>query len=266
MSAQPDTEQRQGALASRTRRRVLAALNESPHPLDAAAVAERFGIHVTTARFHLEQLEDAGLVERTVQREGQRGRPRVLFSAVPDAHTEDAHTEDALRQLTGVLVDALAHDADGGRARARYAGERWSHAFSDDASADVDDTSPLLRIFERLGFDPVVRDGATSAERLGDAASGKRLGDAGDEPDILTKPAFAATYETSAPNDRVIELRGCPFRDAAVEHPEVVCSAHRGLLDGTVERLGHDTGEATLLPFVEPELCLVRLRGSLAAG
>jgi predicted ArsR family transcriptional regulator len=224
-SEQSQSEQRQGALASRTRRRVLAVLEESPLPLDAAAIAERFGIHVTTARFHLEQLEDAGLVERVVQRGGQRGRPRVLFRAAPDAHTEDA-----LRQLNSVLVDALAHDSDGGRSRARDAGERWSHAFADQADAGTDDADPLLRIFERLGFEPEERD------------------------------------ERPEPAQRVIELRGCPFRDAAAEHPEVVCSAHRGLLDGTIERLGHDAGEATLLPFVEPELCLVQLRGSLASG
>jgi predicted ArsR family transcriptional regulator len=225
MPAQLDTEQRQGALASRTRRRVLGVLGESPNPLDAAAIAERFGIHVTTARFHLEQLEDAGLVERVVHRGGQRGRPRVLFRAVPDAHTEDA-----LRQLNSVLVDALTHDADGGRSRARDAGERWSHAFADQADDGTDDADPLLRIFERLGFEPEERD------------------------------------ERPEPAQRVIELRGCPFRDTAAEHPEVVCSAHRGLLDGTIQRLGHDAGEATLLPFVEPELCLVHLRGSLAAG
>jgi predicted ArsR family transcriptional regulator len=228
------SEQRQGALASRTRRRVLAVLEESPLPLDAAAIAERFGIHVTTARFHLEQLEDASLVERIVQRAGQRGRPRVLFRAAPDAHTEDA-----LRQLNSVLVDALAHDSDGGRSRARDAGERWSHAFADQADAGTDDADPLLRIFHRLGFEPEER-----SER--------------------TESAQRREHPESA--ERVIELRSCPFRDAATEHPEVVCSAHRGLLDGTVERLGHDVGEATLLPFVEPELCLVQLRGSLAAG
>jgi len=248
MSAHSDTEQRQGALASRTRRQVLAQLTEAPHPLDAATVAEHFGIHVTTARFHLEQLENAGLVERTLQRAGQRGRPRVMFSAVPTAPIEDA-----LRQLNSVLVDALTHDSDGGRARARDAGERWSTAYRDQPDDGADDTSPLLRIFERLGFEPELRD----AGELRDAST------TGGGP-VLDSDAAADGDSTG--HNRIIALRGCPFRDAAAEHPEIVCSVHRGLLEGTIGRLGHDSREATLHPFVEPELCLVQLRGALAAG
>lgn len=50
-----------------------------------------------------------------------------------------------------------------------------------------------------------------------------------------------------------IRLRACPFRASARVHPEVVCSVHQGL----VEQLSDTT--VTLLPFVEPELCLIRL-------
>ena len=245
MSAQPDAEQRQGALASRTRRQVLAALGDASEPLDAAAIAKRFNIHVTTARFHLEQLESAGFIERHVQRAGQRGRPRVVFTT-----SAAVHTEDALRQLNSVLVDALAHDVDGGRSRARVAGERWSREYDDMPNVGADDSGPLVRIFDRLGFKPEMRDDPL--------------------PDDLTSadaaPDTSATdVPVSADRDRILELHGCPFRDAAVEHPEVVCSAHRGLLEGTIQRLGHEVGEATLYPFVEPELCVVRLRGALAS-
>jgi predicted ArsR family transcriptional regulator len=32
-----------------------------------------------------------------------------------------------------------------------------------------------------------------------------------------------------------IALRGCPFRDLLEEHRELVCTVHRGLLEGMLE-------------------------------
>ena len=52
------------ALASEPRRRVLALLTESIGPLDVATVAAGIGLHVTTARFHLEQIGRASGRER----------------------------------------------------------------------------------------------------------------------------------------------------------------------------------------------------------
>jgi predicted ArsR family transcriptional regulator len=221
-------DEQHAALASPIRREVLSALDNASAPLDASAIAEQFNVHVTTARFHLEQLERAGLVRRVVQREGSRGRPRIAFEAAPRSQDEDA-----LRQLNSVLIDALASDPDGGRDRARAAGERWSSAYENEtADHTVDTVEPLMRIFDQLGFEPEL--------------------DADSLPSDEGQP------------QRVLALHGCPFRDLAVEHPDVVCSAHRGLMEGTLRHLGRDASDATLRPFVEPDLCTVLLRGSLA--
>jgi predicted ArsR family transcriptional regulator len=59
---------RHAALASEPRRRVLGLLTAAAGPLDAVTVSTSIGLHVTTARFHLEQLEAAGLVERRIHR------------------------------------------------------------------------------------------------------------------------------------------------------------------------------------------------------
>lgn len=132
------------------RRQVLALLLTSDRPMDARAVAGGIGLHVTTARFHLEQLERAGLVRRTVERAGQRGRPRILFIAAPGAREDGAQ-----RELTEVLAGALVEDADGGRARAVRAGEEWSRNYEDELHAVSDPSAaPLVRMLDRLGFDP----------------------------------------------------------------------------------------------------------------
>lgn len=222
MTVHENGDDMHSVLASPIRREILRVLQHTSRPLDAAFLAEQFDIHVTTARFHLDQLERVSLVHREVHRGGHRGRPRIAFRAVPEASDEDAQ-----RQLNGVLADALASDGDGASTRAYDAGDRWARLYDrdvDGATGGIEE--PLMRVFVAIGFAP---------ERQGG------------EPDTT------------------IALHACPFRDVAAVHPEVVCAAHRGLLDGIVRRLGHETHEATLLPFVESELCLVQLNRAAAS-
>lgn len=197
------------ALTSRARREVLDALRASPVPLDAAAVADTLGLHVTTARFHLDHLVDAGLADRSTGNEKRRGRPRILYSPIAYSPDGDHREQRARDRLLTLLVDGLADTADG-PARAIRAGRRWADDFPAVVDHSADAENRLLGVLDRLGFDPLV-----------------------DEHDI--------------------RLRACPFRASARVHPEVVCSVHQGL----VEQLSDTT--VTLLPFVEPELCLIRL-------
>ncbi|MDP3207660.1 MAG: helix-turn-helix domain-containing protein [Rhodoglobus sp.] len=212
-------EEYHAALASSSRRQVLDTLRGSPEPLDAAAVAEHLGLHITTARFHLDQLTTAGLAHRRAGAEKRRGRPRLLYA--PAGSVRD---EDAREQLIHVLAGALAREDDPD-ADASRAGRRWAAAF---APLDpVDPVPDLIEVFDRLGFEP---------ERDSDS-----------DTDSLDIDAES------------IRLQSCPFRDSARDHPEVVCTVHRGLieklLDGTSTR-------AQLIPFVAAELCVVTLARS----
>lgn len=238
---------RHAALASDARRQVLELLMGSPNPFDAAAVATRVGMHITTARFHLEQLEGAGLIRRAVERAGTRGRPRILFTAGPAAREDSARHD-----LSQALAGALAEDVDGGRARSIRAGEHWADAFAGELAGRAGEGAlPLLQILDRLGFDPVVE---VSDE-------------AGEEDDVgADSDAIALADAGGAVEAPVINLVACPFRADARASPEVICSVHLGLIRGIVRDLGHDPEGTLLLPFVGPELCQVRLRGSWPAA
>jgi predicted ArsR family transcriptional regulator len=59
--------------------------------------------------------------------------------------------------------------------------------------------------------------------------------------------------------DGVVRMRRCPFRDLARAHPEVVCSAHLGLLRGALDALDTLVEVTSFEPFVEPSLCIARL-------
>lgn len=219
------TDARHAALASEPRRRALALLTESTVPLGVGAVAEALGLHVTTARFHLEHLEAAGLIERRVARAGQRGRPQVLFCAI----AAPLPAETAQQQLTQALAAVIGEDPDGGRARSERAGERWSAQYAsavDVMAVDAPTVAlvpPLLRVLTEIGFEPELRS-----------------------------------------DEAAIALTACPFRAEARANPDVVCSVHLGLMRGLARSLGHNAEGIRLEPFVQPQLCLVHLPAPLA--
>ncbi|WP_448809740.1 helix-turn-helix transcriptional regulator [Agromyces bauzanensis] len=206
MRPEPSGGDVHAALASRPRRRVLDAVVRSAAPVDALTIAAEVGLHVTTVRFHLDQLEAVHLVRRVTGAEPRRGRPRIRYVAAASP------ADDSREQLIEVLASALAERPDG-RAQSIEAGHRWADAL---APAGHDGVDALVHVLDDLGFDP-----------------------ARSEPDV-------------------IRLRACPFRDAARDHPQVVCSVHRGLIEQVLRAHGSDR-RAELVPFVEPELCLVTL-------
>ena len=202
------------ALASVSRRQVLDVLLASAQPLGASAIGAQLGLHVTTARFHLDQLTAIGLVQRQAESEKRRGRPRVLYTTGrPLRH------DGAREQLIQVLAGALGR-AGNTREDASSAGRRWADVYSPLARADP--LPGLIDVLDQLGFDPSVD-----------------------------------------PGNETIQLPSCPFRETARVHPEVVCAVHRGLIEKLLEGT---PVRAQLIPFVEPELCVVAMGGHAPGG
>jgi predicted ArsR family transcriptional regulator len=213
--------------------------------VDAAEVAARIGLHVTTVRFHLDTLCDEGTIERTrIQRFGV-GRPRTGYVAVQGRLD--------YQSLAEILALELGDTTEQRRRRAERAGRRWADRIAASpptelvAQQDVPDivepseildrrASMTAQIFGRMGFGPELIQAAKSR-------AGKR--------------------------ERTIRLHACPVRDLARAHPEVSCEIHRGLLKGLLRNAAAAEGrskraprqvvEAELEPFVEPELCVARV-------
>jgi predicted ArsR family transcriptional regulator len=85
-------------------------------PLDA--IAEAVGIDQNIARFHLDALTSAGLVERQIERREVPGRPKVLFRAArisSHASFEDL-AQVMARHFAGGLKDRSARAVDAGMA------------------------------------------------------------------------------------------------------------------------------------------------------
>jgi predicted ArsR family transcriptional regulator len=127
--------------------------------------------------------------------------------------------KDEFRLLASVLTAALASRPDAA-ARSEAAGRDWGRFVAPRRS-------PLER--------------ASDAEATADVV--RLLDEQGFAPEAM---------------DSEIRLHRCPFFDLAEQHPEVVCSVHRGLLAGALEDSAPQM-EVELEPFVEPTVCRVRL-------
>lgn len=226
-------------LDSAVRRRIVDELQaESGRTLTAGQVAEIFGVHTSTARFHLDQLALAGTVSTAYERRGV-GRPRkVYFLPKRSASRSVERDHQSLQMLTGLLVSMLAdRDSDSGRTPDQV-GEAWARE-----NVDVD------------------------ASGLPSATPGEWLSKIAGLTDVLHDWGYVPAITTNADRNEVdVRLAHCPFRDLARANPAVVCGIHRGLIRGTMRKLGEMTTDIELLPFIEGDTCIAHLHRNADTG
>lgn len=229
----------------RQRQRILELVRQHAEAVDAAELAAQTGLHPTTVRFHLDALCSDGIVERTRLARPSVGRPRTGYLAVRERL--------GYRTLAEILALELGDTTDKRRRRAQAAGRRWAERIANDSTRE--DIAPqntsnqpgqpaelaihaalIARVFDRMGFGPELQPAAGSTR---------------------------ARHQT-------IHLHSCPVRELARAHPEVSCALHQGLLQGLLANWAETEGDsaasrsamrAELEPFVQPELCLVRVTG-----
>ena len=141
------------ASLSAQRRRVLEALDEEPRSI--AAVAELLGLHVNTAREHLDGLVDAGLALRSRLAPTGRGRPGWGYAVRPGV---GASSVGEYASLAAVLADhAAAQGGDVAGDMARL-GRGWGRGLvgsrATDQDGEPDPERTVVEVLDTLGFDP----------------------------------------------------------------------------------------------------------------
>ncbi len=84
----------------------IASEDDGVGGLTASQLAGELGLHVTTVRFHLDQLVAAGLVTAEFTKRFGVGRPRKVYSATPGS-LDDAAAHPALQVLTELLAESF---------------------------------------------------------------------------------------------------------------------------------------------------------------
>lgn len=122
------------------------------HPGDRSVeeLAADSGLHPNTVRAHLEGLVEEGLVERTAERTGQRGRPSWRYRVVPE---RTAGAPEYVGLAIALAEQLAAMTPDAGRI-ARIAGERWATSIAGSGGA----TEDVVTLLDDLGFAPVQQD------------------------------------------------------------------------------------------------------------
>lgn len=213
-------------LASISRTAVLDLLRSRAQPLGVVEVAQHVGLHQNTVRSHLDLLVDSGYAIRRSEAPSGPGRPRVVYeaTAAPDGDRN-------YKLLAEVLAEYLVATSERPAEAAVSAGRSWAgskaHQLRGGADAGTTDAPPVS---DDVAISAVVR----------------MLGDSGFAPELSA-------------DGTAINLHRCPFRELAESHPDVVCGAHLGVIQGALADLGTMVSATRLLPFVTPGLCITTL-------
>jgi predicted ArsR family transcriptional regulator len=198
---------------------VMRALKVAHSPMSIATIADALDVHPNTVRFHLGTLVNMGRVERVASDRKGPGRPALMFRATQRMNPGGLRR---YRLLAEIFASGLARDQDAD-ARALAVGRDWG-----------------LRLEKPPRKAAGVADAEESIEQL--------VG-------LLDELGFAP--ERRAVDQ--VELRHCPFLEVAESQKAVVCLTHLGLMRGALETWQAAVTVDRLDPFVEPDLCLVRL-------
>jgi predicted ArsR family transcriptional regulator len=128
---------------------------------------------------------------------------------------------ESYRLLAAIVTGALAQ-VEGGGKRAEEAGRAWGRYL-------VERPPPLTPADDDAALRQIV--------------------------DLLEEHGFRPE---TAPAE--IRMHRCPFRDLAETTPSVVCGVHLGLISGALAELRSSVEVERLDAFVEPALCVARLR------
>jgi predicted ArsR family transcriptional regulator len=205
------------ALGDNTRYAIYLELARSPKPLATADIADSLDLHPNTVRPHLERMREVGLLEVSAEVRTAVGRPQNLYALI------DGAPSLGLEPPTfPMLARMLVRLAEAAGATAEDAADVGREQGQLDAVPYANAASCLEALVERLdslGFDPAV-DGSDEGETA------------------------------------VIAFAHCPFRELAEAHPDLVCSLHRGMVEGFVEAMG-DAEVEEFHPLVHRQPCQV---------
>jgi predicted ArsR family transcriptional regulator len=206
------------------RTHIIQLLRDTREPLSVDKVAELSGIHVNTARFHLESLVDAGLAQRQTEARSAPGRPRVVYSGTLPNQTHER--AQGYRLLAEILTTAVAQSNPAAQEWMYQVGHEWGRYLTTRPAPfeDVDEHTIGQRLVDKL--------------------------------DALW---FAPEISKADDGPPCLMLHNCPFLAAAERFPEIVCQLHAGMINGSMDEMRSANRLVELEPQVEPHLC----RGTL---
>jgi predicted ArsR family transcriptional regulator len=139
-----------GALGDQ-RAAVLECLDQRGRPSRALEVAADLGVHVNTAREHLDALVARGVVVRERAGTAGRGRPPWLYAAAAGCQEPDPRVRD-YAGLAAALAGHVARTSTDPGGDAVTAGLEWGRELAVAAPAGDSPRHRVVRLLDSLGF------------------------------------------------------------------------------------------------------------------
>lgn len=204
------------------RTHIIQLLRDAKEPMSVETVANQVGIHVNTARFHLESLVDAGLASRETEVRTQPGRRRVLYTGTLPNQTHER--AQAYRLLATILTATIAARYPDAGEDMYQVGQEWGRYLT---------SRPLpFEVFDEEEIDKRVVD---------------KLDALWFAPSLVREP------------QPLLLLHNCPFLESATQAPNVVCQLHAGMINGSLEELRSTQRIVRLAPQAGPHMCRATL-------
>lgn len=230
-------------LTSAPRREIVELLDHLPHVataedpstrdrgLTAAQLAALLDRHVTTIRFHLDQLVAGGLVDYHDERAGV-GRPSRYYT-MGRTVTSSPDQLDAYRVTSKLLLDMVSSGEP-----PRTVAASWMQHRADTLLPAHIDHEP-----------------ATSP--------GQWLAKVGPVVDLMQRWGFEPTISsTNAGHTAEMTLCHCPISDLSSTRPGVICALHMGLISEALRCLGEEDVAVELHPATNGGNCRVTMTTS----
>ena len=204
-------------LGDPTRRAIYIAARESAEPLTVGKVAELFGIHRNLARHHLEKLTEEGYLQVGTQPPSvarRAGRPPKHYESTPRniQITYPTLRYDLLVELLTKIVSRMSPEQLA--EVAEEVGREYGQELAEEIGTPDD-----------AGYREAVRGVMRAMSGMGFAMNADWEG------------GRLLTYH-------------CPFGEAAISHPEVVCSLDKGIISGLFEAI-RCCSDTVLLPNLD---------------
>lgn len=214
-------------------REVLNVLQTFPDGARAAEIATALGMHVNTARGHLDELVTREAVRVVTAPAQGRGRPSLIFRVrVPDNRAIAREYISLIETLSSALYESDELSPESWE-QAREIGRRWAQQMEVEGRQwdSVEEAlTPLYLKLRDMGFDP-----------------------SPGEPRETADQAVVAD----------IELNACPFVIGDRRPSKFVCAIHEGFIREAMGETGQpDSGgkiHLSLRPFAGESSCLISL-------
>lgn len=210
------------------RTHIIQLLRDSGEPLTVSDVAESAGVHVNTARFHLESLVDSGLAERRQEPRSTPGRPKVLYVGIlPNQTHERAQGYRILAEtLTLALTSLLPEPPFDLQELGMSWGRELATLETDLPTSRGNALSLAAAKMDALWFAP---------EIITQTSNGKFVGMRGDT--VSEMPSW--NYQMKEGQEAIV-LHHLPFTRVTATSPESVGALYVGFMNGLLEALRSD--------------------------